>query len=115
MENHKKYSYILTLYQKLCQGQYVEKTKNKNYIFYPFYNKKRPAALQPVRFLLSVCDRIFMYSHYFVALGFLFRLSKYNFVSATTTPFKAIRAIRFGNAIRPFTISAIVHTALTVM
>ena len=39
----------------------------------------------------------------------------YRFVSFVTTPERAIRAIIFGIAIREFTISAIVHTAATVI
>ena len=41
-------------------------------------------------------------------------LSKYDFVSLATMPLKAMSAIRFGMAMNPLKISAIVHTADTV-
>lgn len=44
-----------------------------------------------------------------------FFAAKKSLVSLTTTPFNANSAIIFGIAINPFTISAIVHTADTVM
>ena len=46
---------------------------------------------------------------------YFFNPSKYTLVSATTTPLNATSAIRFGIAISPLNISAMVHTALTVM
>jgi hypothetical protein len=50
-----------------------------------------------------------------VSHSYFFRLLRYLLVSDTTTPFNAISAIRLGIAIRPLNISAIVHTAETVI
>lgn len=53
-----------------------------------------------------------LYIYYF---SICFFASKKSLVSFATTPLKANRAIMFGKAMRPFTISARVQTALTVM
>ena len=68
---------------------------------------KPPRLKSQIQGIGSLCERLFIQ----INQNFL----KYFFVSATTTPFNARSAIRFGIAIRPFTISGIVHTAETVM
>ena len=45
----------------------------------------------------------------------LIPFEKYFFVSLTTTPFRTIKAIKFGSAISALKISAIFHTAATVI
>lgn len=50
-----------------------------------------------------------------LSYSYFLSLSKYFLVSAAHTPLNAIKAIKFGMAIKPLKISAIVHTALTVM
>ena len=67
------------------------------------------AKSSPKNFLYGeLCRLLFYFSMCFFA-------AKKLFVSFTTTPLKANSAIIFGIAIRPLKISAIVHTALTVM
>lgn len=61
-----------------------------------------------------------LYPRFFTVAGIEFFIFKYYFlknlfVSATTTPLRAKIAIIFGIAMRPLKISAMVHTADTVM
>ena len=51
----------------------------------------------------------------FFTQSYLFSFAKYAFVSDTTTPLREIKAIKFGNAISALKISAMFHTASTVM